>query len=175
MANAALRSGLLWLIAAILIGEAALARSQDDCVNDLAGKDPTVDELITGLTVAPCRGLQQVKLSTDQIRFGLNSAQISPEAKGFLDRLGQALSSEKLSAKAFIVEGHTDTAGPLQYNMSLSKRRAESVKRYLMSSYNISAGRLRAEGKGPTDLLDKENPESAANRRVVIVVVKPGN
>jgi outer membrane protein OmpA-like peptidoglycan-associated protein len=51
--------------------------------------------------------------------------------------------------------------------MSLSQRRAEAVKHYLMAHHRISAARMHTTGKGPTELFDKSHPDSAANRRVV--------
>jgi outer membrane protein OmpA-like peptidoglycan-associated protein len=196
MAEVVVKRSIVWLASALLIGMAAVARPQDgtvpNCVKDLAGKDPTVDELITALTVPPCktRGIAPgavtgaggavappmvapPKVSLDQIRFAVNSARISPEARAFLDKLGRAISSDQLSDKAFVIEGHTDITGSLQYNMGLSKRRAESVKVFLIENYKVPANRLRTEGKGPTDLLDEDNPESGINRRVVIMTAKP--
>lgn len=86
-----------------------------------------------------------------------------------LEKLGRALSSNELSDVEFLIEGHTDATGGFQYNMRLSQRRAESVKRYLVENFQLDPVRLKTIGKGPTDLLDKGNPASGRNRRVVFV------
>lgn len=74
----------------------------------------------------------------------------------------------------FIVEGHTDAAGSVQYNMDLSMRRAQSVIRYLVNR-GLSEGQLIPVGKGESDLKYPEcDPTSNCppwknleNRRVV--------
>lgn len=47
--------------------------------------------------------------------------------------------------------GVCDNSGSLQYNLSLSKRRAETVKRYLERNYNINPGRLSINTIGTYD------------------------
>ena len=151
-------------------------------VADFSQKDPSVEELTDALTPCSqrpkccppglnCRGLNKtpepVGVSLDQITFEFNSDKISPDARNILSKVGKALTSPKLSDVDFLIEGHTDASGSLQYNMKLSKRRAESVKRYLVEQFEIDPNRLKTEGKGPNDLLDKNNPTSGRNRRVV--------
>ena len=165
------------------------AGAQEDVTN-FAGKDPSEDELLEALDprayARKTRGISATgtagaagavaqgaltppKVSFDQISFDLNSDRITPKARGMLDKLGRVLTSEQLSDVTYIIEGHTDVSGSLQYNMGLSKRRAESVKRYLVENYDVEPARLKTEGKGPTDLLDKQNPRNGVNRRVVFV------
>jgi outer membrane protein OmpA-like peptidoglycan-associated protein len=109
------------------------------------------------------------RLSFDQVTFEFGSARISREALPVLQEIGAALRSEDLRELRFLIEGHTDAKGALLYNMNLSARRAESVKRYLLTRHGLSSRRLLTAGKGPTDLHDPENPESGANRRVVLM------
>ena len=49
-----------------------------------------------------------------------------------------------------LIEGHTDAVGSELYNESLSQRRAQSVRRYLVAMHGIDAGRLEAVGLGET-------------------------
>jgi len=67
------------------------------------------------------------------------------------------------------VEGYTDASGSKDYNMDLSSKRADAVKVFLVRNYKIDANRLPTQGKGETGLVDKNNPNSAVNRRVRIV------
>ena len=69
----------------------------------------------------------------------------------------------------FVVAGHTDAKGTADYNQSLSERRADSVKRYVVSKYNLSANDILTVGHGFEQLKDKQNPLSGTNRRVQIV------
>jgi outer membrane protein OmpA-like peptidoglycan-associated protein len=109
------------------------------------------------------------RLSFDQITFEFGSARISREALPVLQEIGSALRSDELKELRFLIEGHTDAKGTLLYNMNLSSRRAESVKRYLMARHGLNSRRLLTAGKGPTDLHDPENPDSGINRRVVLM------
>src|SRR5579872_3281870 len=103
------------------------------------------------------------------IKFGLNSAELTPEAKDVIKQLGTAMASDQLSGFHFALEGHTDSTGARDRNIALSKRRAESVKSYLVSNFKIAPDRLTAVGKGPDEPLDSANPSSPVNRRVQIV------
>lgn len=79
------------------------------------------------------------------VSFELDSARLEPNAKIILDEI-----SERLHAYPdVIVEigGHTCTIGGEQHNQSLSEKRAESVRDYLISE-GISADRLSVRGYG---------------------------
>ena len=65
--------------------------------------------------------------------------------------------------------GHTDAKGTDGYNQSLSERRAETVKKFLMENYKIPAENLVSAGYGETDLKNKTDPAAAENRRVQVV------
>ena len=156
-------------------------------LSNFAGKDPSSEEIAdklvpknktrgisvgtTTAAAAPSAAATATAVSFDQIKFQFNSAELAPESKTFLEKIGTALTSDKLNGYKFEVQGHTDAKGSAAYNMALSKRRAESVKKYLVENYKIDANRLKVVGKGKTDLLDKDNPESAVNRRVVFVTM----
>jgi len=67
------------------------------------------------------------------------------------------------------VEGHCCIIGGYQYNMGLSRRRAASVKRYLVDHCGITAARLRPVGYGFTkpEVPNDTPAHRARNRRVV--------
>ncbi|MDG1818983.1 MAG: OmpA family protein [Porticoccaceae bacterium] len=68
-----------------------------------------------------------------------------------------------------VLEGHTDSRGSDDYNMSLSDRRAKAVKAKLVADYGIPAERVSAMGYGETQpVASNETDEGRArNRRVV--------
>ena len=107
-----------------------------------------------------------------QLQFDLNSAEISDGARSRLDALGMALQSPELSSGTYIVSGHTDVSGRYDYNLGLSKRRAEAVKAYLVSRHQVDPTRIIPVGRGPDELLDASDPKSAANRRVQVEAAK---
>jgi OOP family OmpA-OmpF porin len=72
-------------------------------------------------------------------------------------------------AKLTII-GHTDNIGTKQNNLALSKRRATSVKNYLVDKFNIDGQRLIAQGVGSTQpVADNDTDEGRKkNGRVTI-------
>ncbi len=69
------------------------------------------------------------------------------------------------------IEGYTDSTGTLEFNQTLSEKRADAVMNYLISQ-GLSAGSLSAKGFGPNDPV-ADNKTAAGrqkNRRVEIVV-----
>jgi OOP family OmpA-OmpF porin len=105
------------------------------------------------------------------VNFATGSAELTQDAIQTLDALGQALSSETLSAFRFRVEGHTDTVGSRGYNHALSAKRAETVVNYIAAKYGIAAGRLQPVGMGfdnPVVATPDQTPEPR-NRRVQVV------
>lgn len=66
------------------------------------------------------------------------------------------------------VQGHTDNTGKEAYNMTVSQKRADAVRKYLISKFGIAADRLTAKGYGPKEpIADNKTAEGRAqNRRV---------
>lgn len=102
------------------------------------------------------------------INFDFNSDIIRPESKNVLD---QVLNLLKTNADLkLIIEGHTDNVGGDSFNQSLSERRANAVKKYLIDA-GIVADRLQAVGKGMSQPIASNENEigRAQNRRVELV------
>lgn len=102
------------------------------------------------------------------IFFDVDKADIKPESKPQLDEMAKALKANP-GLKAYVV-GHTDNQGKLDYNLSLSQRRAEAVVKAL-GAYGVPAARLIAQGAGPLAPLasNREDAGRAKNRRVEMV------
>jgi outer membrane protein OmpA-like peptidoglycan-associated protein len=103
------------------------------------------------------------------IRFAFDSDDLLPEARAQLDALGDALSSGVLGTYRFKIIGHTDAVGEETYNLTLSDRRARSVKSYLMGNSGIASGRLIEIGMGEQQLKNAGDPEAPENRRVEVI------
>ena len=71
-----------------------------------------------------------------------------------------------------LVEGHTDSAGPEEYNWDLSRRRAESVTNYLVNK-GIDKSRFTTKWYGETQpKATNETAEGKAqNRRVELAII----
>jgi outer membrane protein OmpA-like peptidoglycan-associated protein len=104
-----------------------------------------------------------------EINFPFSSSDVGPAAMSAVTALGRALSSQELKGSTFVVAGHTDAVGSFASNQELSERRAESVKRYLVTNFQIPAASLVTVGYGKTKLKNESNPNAAENRRVQIV------
>jgi outer membrane protein OmpA-like peptidoglycan-associated protein len=99
------------------------------------------------------------------VNFKINSAELDDNNMSLLGEISKAMNSEQLTACKFIVEGHTDARGNDDYNMSLSKRRAQEVKNFLANA-NVKYTRMKAIGKGESELIVADAPNDARNRRV---------
>lgn len=100
------------------------------------------------------------------VTFDINSDRLKPESYASLQEFA-ALLRENPDLKILIV-GHTDSDGDDAHNLDLSKRRADSVKRALIEEFGIDADRMKTEGKGESEPIDKNNTATgkAKNRRV---------
>ncbi|HUS01327.1 MAG TPA: OmpA family protein [Chitinophagaceae bacterium] len=109
------------------------------------------------------------KFVTRGILFDVNSDRIKPESAGALKDIANVL-KENADVKVKIV-GHTDADGDDAKNLDLSKRRAASVKSYLVKEHGISAGNLETDGKGESAPVDKNTTAEgkANNRRVEFI------
>lgn len=102
------------------------------------------------------------------IQFELNSARVRPESGPLLGDLVAAMLSPELKTSRFLIEGHTDATGNPGTNQRLSQERADEVRLYLVA-LGVHPSRLRAVGRGSSDLADPLNPQAANNRRVRVV------
>ena len=100
-----------------------------------------------------------------KIFFENNSDKLKVASLSQLDELTKILN--KYSEATLTIEGHTDNVGADEYNMTLSQKRAESVKNYLVQK-GISTDRLISVGMGETKPIATNNTTlgKSKNRRV---------
>lgn len=103
------------------------------------------------------------------IYFDFNKSEIKPDSEPVLKEIARFLESNP-QVNLYIV-GHTDNIGSFEYNMELSKKRAEAVVRELTGKYGISKDRLKPYGVGPLAPVATNKTEEgrAKNRRVELV------
>ncbi len=113
---------------------------------------------------------QPVKFEFSNIRFRTGSAAIDPATYPALDSLARFL---KASGARVEIAGHTDNRGNASANRILSQRRADSVKRHLISRLHIPASQISAKGYGhQLPKADNFTAEGRAqNRRVEVTVL----
>ena len=114
-----------------------------------------------------------VTLSNDKVRFPVNKAEISDEAKAMIyEAVGPLVQANR--GVFFEIEGHTDSTGDAAYNFKLGEERAMAVRNYLHDQHGIALSRMEVisygEQKPVMDNKTKDN--RAQNRRVVIKVLE---
>ena len=115
------------------------------------------------------------RIEIDTIRFGYNEAFIRDEQVGNLDGIAAIIEKivKKYPNEVFLIEGHTDAPGSAAYNAKLSKLRAESIRKALMSYFVIPGRNLRTVGLGERFLKIPTADAEPENRRVSIARITP--
>ena len=103
------------------------------------------------------------------VYFDTDKAVIKPESRPTLEQIAKLLTSQP-QLNVFIV-GHTDSQGAFDYNMDLSRRRAEAIVAELTKSWRIAPARLRSAGVGMLAPVGSNASDAgrALNRRVELV------
>ena len=112
-------------------------------------------------------------LSSDKVRFPVNKAEISDEAKALIDEAVAPL--VKANRGVYLeIEGHTDSTGEAAYNFKLGEERAMAVRDYIAKTQLVALNRLSVisygEEKPAVDNHTRE--DRLQNRRVVIRVLE---
>ncbi|MFC5743006.1 OmpA family protein [Dyella tabacisoli] len=139
--------------------------NKDDSINTGATRSLRLGSAAAATTAAEQPPSASISM---QIQFAFNSDRIEGVSATTMSNLAAALSSDELKGRRFQVVGYTDGVGSALYNLRLSQMRAVAVKNYLVG-HGVAADRLKSEGKGAGELLNKADPAAAENRRVEIV------
>jgi outer membrane protein OmpA-like peptidoglycan-associated protein len=103
------------------------------------------------------------------IFFEFDKADLKAESNPTLMEIAQLLKSDpKL---AILIVGHTDNQGAYDYNLDLSRRRAEAVAAELVKNFRIAQPRLKTAGVGFLAPVGSNTNDAgrALNRRVELV------
>lgn len=141
-------------------------------------------EIHAQLTVAELRAIENKMVDAAAMAKGLgetghialygiysdtDKTVIKPESRPTLDQIAKLLTGQP-QLNVFIV-GHTDNQGAYDYNLDLSRRRAEAIAAELVKSYRIAQARLRTAGVGFLAPVGSNASDAgrALNRRVELV------
>jgi len=106
------------------------------------------------------------------IYFTSNSTELPKSASKEIEKLATFLKKNK--RYNILVIGYTNNIGKSDYNLQLSKKRAESMKSALIAK-GVSAKRIKCEGKGDTEPIAKNNtPEGLNLNRYIEVELSKG-
>lgn len=108
-------------------------------------------------------------MNMSDVLFDFDKATLKPDAREKLAKLSGILLA--YPGLKLAVEGHTDSIGGDEYNLTLSEKRADSVRDYL-SSQSIQGDRMTAQGFGKANPVASNDTADgrAKNRRVELVV-----
>jgi OOP family OmpA-OmpF porin len=105
------------------------------------------------------------------VLFKFNSAELTSEGK---QQLNQLVTSEVGNLKRYFIaiQGFTDKIGSAEYNLNLSRRRAEAVQTYLVAQHNVPVFRIQIVGLGKDKPINdqKTRDDREKNRRVEVTV-----
>jgi outer membrane protein OmpA-like peptidoglycan-associated protein len=155
--------------AAILVGD---AKEQQPVVHvtvvEIKPMDAGKIAFVTASQMAQAIG-QSGSVALYGIQFDFDKADIKPESKPTLDEIAKFLKANP--DVSLVVAGHTDSQGGFDYNVDLSKRRAQSVANELVKTYGIAATRLTPFGAGMAAPIAPNGDDTgrAKNRRVELV------
>ncbi len=123
----------------------------------------------TGVSVTR-RGNDIILNMPGNITFGFDRSDLMPEFHDVLDSVALVLG--EFDQTVLVIDGHTDSIGRREYNMDLSRRRAESVGRYLITQ-GVVPVRVATYGYGPDHPIASNDSEAgrAANRRVELTLM----
>ena len=101
--------------------------------------------------------------------FKIESTKLTPASISLLPQVIESV--ERRNSQAISVVGHTDTAGDRQYNLRLSKKRAEAVARMLVQK-GVNKAYIESTSHGEENPLVKtaDNVIEPKNRRVEVIV-----
>lgn len=111
----------------------------------------------------------QERISLEGVTFATNSAVLDPTSVQTLDDVVTTL--RRYPELKVEVQGHTDSSGNRDYNISLSQQRADAVRMYLINK-GINSSRLSARGYGPDQPVASNETATgrAQNRRVELAI-----
>ncbi|WP_375768282.1 OmpA family protein [Archangium gephyra] len=119
--------------------------------------------------VPPAVKEERLSLEGRKIVFAVGRSELQGDGMLMLDELAALLKSRP--GVSLRIEGHTDTSGQEQLNLTLSQERAEGVRAYLIQR-GIAGSRLEARGYGPSrPVASNDTPEGRSeNRRVEFII-----
>ena len=157
---------LLSIAALVLSASAADALRKGATLPDLQAFESELASSRPCTTDAACavNGPRRYVLGAEA--FALDSAELPRELQRPLDAVADALREH--GAFAVRIEVHTDASGPLEARRTLTQRRAEAIKAYLVER-GVDAGALHAVGMGSSVSRTGTDPYAASNRRIEVV------
>lgn len=148
-----------------------LADTQDRCpLTEGSQRDPSCAGCPERACMATTGGSIDIR---ERVEFEAGSDVIQPASENVLRDVVSILGTNE-QIRRIRIEGHTDSAGSDVDNLQLSRRRAASVRRWMVQR-GIDASRIEAWGCGEAHPIQSNNRSAGrrANRRVEFLIVDP--
>ncbi len=132
-----------------------------------------LDRAIAAGHLAEGKFLYETVLTDDQVRFGVDSSDLSDEAIAALNDFAER--AKDANQDVYVeIQGHTDSTGAEAYNQQLGLGRAEATRRYLSRHHGFALHRLSVISYGESEpmVANDSRENRSKNRRVVLVVLK---
>jgi OOP family OmpA-OmpF porin len=123
-------------------------------------------DFVTSVFLAKGKMKEKVSI-TLHVEFDFDKDSVRPEYNSDIKKVANFLKAYPKATA--VLEGHTDAYGTDEYNLNLSKKRADSIKKYLVDKFGISASRISTRGFGESQPVasNKTKEGRQQNRRVV--------
>ncbi|HSS78057.1 MAG TPA: OmpA family protein [Thermoanaerobaculia bacterium] len=117
--------------------------------------------------------LYETVLTDEKVKFGFDTADLSPEAQAAVDEFAAKIKEQNQNVYIEI-QGHTDNVGSVKYNEELGLLRAEAVRRYLNQKHGFPLHRINVISYGETVAVADNSTRAgrSQNRRVALVVLQ---
>jgi len=176
-------------VTAAKIGEVQTSvEANQKAVSDLQAKDADLQKQITALSDTAKDALKRAQeagvlakgdflwetvLTDENVKFGFNKAELTPEGIAALDAFAAKVKADNKNVYIEI-QGHTDNVGSEKVNLKLGYQRAEAVSNYLNTKQGFPLHRMNVTSYGEfKPVADNATKEGRAqNRRVAIVVLQ---
>ncbi|CAM1367623.1 conserved membrane hypothetical protein [Tenacibaculum litoreum] len=129
-----------------------------------------IEEALPGAEVERVGEGIKLTLGENAVRFATNKATLTSTAQANLDKLVPVFKDYENTN--IVIYGYTDSTGSVEYNQTLSEKRANSVRNYLASK-GLNNSRFETKGLGVKDpIATNDTAEGRSkNRRVEFAIV----
>lgn len=155
----------------VVVGGSQYATDEKVFLIDIIEQTIMEDDLIKVNADEMLKGIKaDGKIALYGIYFDFDKSIVKPESESTLIEIAKLLNDN--SALNLFVVGHTDIQGSLEYNLILSKNRADAVVNELVKKHGILQSRLTGQGVGPLAPVSTNETEEGRklNRRVELVI-----
>jgi outer membrane protein OmpA-like peptidoglycan-associated protein len=135
-------------------------KSIDINLIDSLSRDLTYDFSLQAVATA---AKNKTEITLENIYFDYDKSSLKKESVPALKRFVEFLQKE--DKYDILIEGHTDELGSEEYNLQLSKKRADEVFRFLKNA-GINPERITTKAYGETKPLSNQKSDLSKNRRV---------